>query len=144
MRYGHSDRFVPATTSVGLVQRRATTVQFRHPSSPDQMTTVRLAPKISEVKTSIGPANARWPGKPVTVKVVVRDGSGKLLTAKDGLRLEISVNSTTIDADFEETAQGLVTTVPAQSGDGPWVVRLSVLDGKDRLLARDILEVTSR
>jgi carbamoyl-phosphate synthase/aspartate carbamoyltransferase/dihydroorotase len=62
-------------------------------------------------------------------RVTAEPGTGQMLT---------------IDADFEETAQGLITTVPAQSGDGPWVVRLSVLDGKDRLLARDILKVTSR
>lgn len=144
MRYGTSDRFVPATETVGLVQNRATTVQFRHPGAPDQLTTVRLAPRISEVRTSIGPVNARWPGKPATVKVSVRDGSGRLLTEKDDLKLELSVNSTSIDVDFEVTDQGLVTTVPPQSGEGPWVVRLSVLDAKDRLLARDILEVASR
>lgn len=144
MRVGSSKVFVPATDSLGLAQGKPTVIEFRVPKAPDQRTQLRLAPKIGDITTSIGPPGLVWPGKPAQIKVSVRDGSGKLLDEKDGVRLAVSVNSQEIPMKFQRTETGLRAEVPAQSGAGPWVVRLQIYDEKSNVLARDFLEVVPR
>jgi len=144
VRYGKSPEFYPAGASLGLSQRRATSVEFRHPQFPKQRARLRLAPRISNTKLFMGPAKATWPGAPLKLRVDVRNGAGRLLELGNHQKVTVTVNSRKMSLRWKKTKRGLVASLPAQKGPGPWVVRMSVEDRKGRTLARDFLEVAKR
>jgi hypothetical protein len=144
VRYDSSPIYVPASTSYGLSQPRETRVEFRNPLDPEQKAVLRLAPKILKKELELGPAEARWPGAPVKVRVGFWDGAGKLLRDGNDLDVRVTVNSVLVKVDWKVTKDGLVADLNKQTGEGPWVVRVNVLDKRGRTIARDFLEVASR
>lgn len=144
VRYDSSPLYVPAASSFGLSQPKETRVEFRNPLEPEQKVVLRLAPKILKKELELGPAGARWPGAPVKVRVGFWDGAGKLLRDGQDLDVRITVNSALVKVDWKVTAEGLVASLNKQTGQGPWVVRVNVLDRHGRTIARDFLEVASQ
>ncbi len=144
VRYGSSPSYVPAATSIGLSQARRTVVEFRNPADPSQRVELVLAPRFMRREIVLGPAEARWPGEPVKMRVGLWDGSGKLLEPGRDVDVRVTVNSSKVSVAWKETDVGFVGQLDKQKGEGPWVVRVHVLDRRGHTIARDFLEVSSR
>lgn len=144
VRYGNSPTYLPASGSVGLSQRQKTVVEFRNPQATDQKVVLTLAPRISRKEIELGPAEARWPGAPVQMRIGLWDGAGNLLRPGDDVRVRVTVNAADIPMSWKTTSEGFVGQVPKQAGQGPWVVRVNVLDERGHTIAREFLEVASR
>lgn len=144
VRYGSSPTYLPASNSVGLSQARKTVVEFRNPQVTDQRVVLTLAPRIMRKEIEMGPVAAQWPGVPVKMRIGLWNGVGKLLRPGDDVKVRVTVNSADIPISWKTASDGFVGQVPTQTGDGPWIVRVSVLDESGRTIARDFLEVASR
>ncbi len=144
VRYGSSPEYVPAHSSVGLSQQRVTRVEFRDPKSPSHNAVIVLAPRIMRTEIDLGPAGARWPGKPLLVRVGVWNGAGRLIKGVDEVDVRVTVNSRKVRVNWQGTDQGLTASLAKQEGSGPWVVRVNVYDRSGRPIAREFLEVASK
>lgn len=143
VRYGNSPTYLPASSSVGLSQRQKTIVEFRNPHATDQRVVLTLAPRISRKEIELGPAQARWPGAPVQMRIGLWDGAGNLLRPGDDVEVRVTVNALDIPMSWKKASEGYIGQVPKQAGEGPWVVRVNVLDDQGHLIARDFLEVAA-
>jgi hypothetical protein len=144
MRYGKSTEFLPASPTIGLSRQRPTRVEFRDPADRKNTVTVRLAPRIMKPRIDFDSPRALWPGKPVGVRVQLRDGTGRIRDLEGELRIVTRVNMTRISPKWTMTEAGLATKISAQEGKGPWVIRINVLDRRGRSIARQHLEVAPR
>ena len=141
VRYGSSPHYAPAPSSIGLSRAKVTRVEFRDPKAKNNSAVVVLAPRVQRAEIEIGPAGAKWPGKPVTLRVGLWDGVGRLMTKKGDLDVRVTVNSKTVPVAWRDSEQGLLAQIAPQKGPGPWIVRVNVYDRAGKRLARDILEV---
>lgn len=144
VRYGNSPTYLPASNSVGLSQDQKTVVEFRNPQVTDQRVILTLAPRIMRKEIEIGPAEARWPGVPVQMRVGLWNGAGELLRPGDDVQVKVTVNSDDIPITWKTASDGYIGQIPKQGGSGPWIVRVSVFDDRGRTIVRDFLEVASR
>lgn len=144
VRYGSSPTYLPATNTVGLSQARRTAVEFRNPKDPSQRAVLVLAPRFMKREIELGPSEAHWPGQPVKIRVGLWDGAGKLLAPGHDVEVLVTVNSTDVSVPWRMTDDGFVGQVEKQRGEGPWVVRVHVVDPRGHTIARDFLEVSRR
>lgn len=144
IRYGASSIFVPAPPTIGLSRQEVTKVEFRDPKDPATTTILQLAPRVLETKIQFDSPRASWPGKSVGIRVVLKDGLGRMMDLEHELRISTQVNMTKISPQWTMTKKGLLAKIPSQPGKGPWVIRVKILDKNGLAIAREHLEVAPR
>lgn len=141
MRYGTSPEFIPAPSSISLPGRKATTVEFRDPTDPHRFAVFKLAPRLLKTRILVGPAMSVWPRDNVDISVRMWDGHGHPLSWMDDYRLIVKVGVNEVPVDWARGNGELTTVLPPQTGAGPWVVRVSVLDPTGAEIGRNFLEI---
>ncbi len=141
MRYGTSPEFVAAPESIGLPGRKATTVEFRDPGDPSKYAVFQLAPRVLRSTLDLGPGKSTWPKDPIQMRVRMWDGHGEPLSWIDEYKVVVKVNLKEVAVDWTRGNGELSAELPPEKGEGPWVVRLIVLDSMGKEIARNILEV---
>lgn len=144
MRYGKSKDYVPATSSLGLSSDEPVRVAFRDPDRPARAVVLRFAPRVQDAQIHFDSPRAVWPGSAVGVRVALKSGLGDLIPLSDKMQIVTHVNMTRITPRWTMTKRGLVTKVPSQKGEGPWVIRVEVKDKNGRTIVRNHLEIVSR
>jgi hypothetical protein len=122
---------------------KSSLVQLKDPSAP-QVVALRLKPREMVVRVGIAPKSVAWPGPALRARVVASSRDGKPLVGGPELRPEVTVGVEPIDVVWKEDGSALVAEIPSQSGVGPWVVRVQVLDALGNILARNFVEVARR
>lgn len=143
MTFGGAKRWVAATNSVPLYRDERTTVHFRFPQDMD-IVSVRLEPRGVVADVHVGSKFAKWPGDDVDVVVRLRDESGGNAVAKLEPKIHVLLGLQPIDVTWTRQGDTLRASIPQQSGPGPWIVRVSVIDQYGVELGRDFLEVAQR
>jgi|GEM_PF-614276 len=141
MRYGTSPEFVPAPSSLSLPGRKATTVEFRDPSDQKRFAVFKLAPRLLKTRIEMGPQLGLWPRDQIDIRVRMWDGHGHPLSWMDEYKLIVKVGVDEIPVDWQRSQGELTTVLPPQTGQGPWVVRVSVIDPTGNEIGRNFLEM---
>ena len=137
--YPDTDTWVPFRSEIAL--HRDQEMPFYLRSRDGQPTMFRAAPRDIEASVEIGPKNVRWPNQNVDMVVRVHRKGGE--SAPEWVQPEVKVMLGTRPMDVLWTKQGeeLRATIPSQSGKGPCVVRVEVVDQYGVVLGRNFLEV---
>ncbi len=143
MRYGTSPEFIPASDSVGIPGRKATTIEFRNPNNAAEYAFLSLRPQLLKSRIKIGPALGTWPENEVTISVQMWDGEGRSLDILNKHTVVTRVGLKEVDVNFARQGDKLVGVLQPQRGPGPWVVRVSILDSAGDEVTRDFLEIAS-
>jgi hypothetical protein len=94
---------------------------------------------VAEVDMS--PRTARWPQDPVRIAITLSDRKGRIAVDTFEPAMKVTVNNQLITPEFTRTGAKFSAQVPPRPGNGPWVVRVEVLDKEGNSLGRDFLEV---
>ena len=141
MRYGTSPEFIPAPQSISLPGRKATTVEFRDPGDPKKYAIFKLAPRLLKTSIQVGPALGVWPRDDINILIKMWDGHGHPLAWMDEYQIIVKVGVDEVPVSWERSNGQLTTTLSAQNGTGPWVVRVSIIDSTGSEIGRNFLEV---
>jgi hypothetical protein len=141
MSYGHEGAFVPAPPSLGLYRTQGSLLRFRA-AGAEGATELWLFPRTTRASIEFGPHAPSWPGTPLQIHVRVDDRSGE----PEGMELKPLVTVGVEPVAVEFTRQGSLWNgvLPAQTGKGPWVVRVQVKDQHGIELGRDFVEIAPR
>ncbi len=143
MTYGSAKRWARATLTVPLYRPEPTTVHFKHPLA-EHTVSATLVPRGVSADVYLGPKDASWPGDPVNVIVSVHDASGTLDLAELDLKLTVHVGIRPLELEWNVEGNVLTAQIPAQKGDGPWILRAAAFDRYGVELGRDFVEVSRR
>jgi hypothetical protein len=135
--------WAPAPAAVFVRPGKASLVQLRAPGAAD-VVALRLKPREMFVRVGIAPKSVAWPGPPLRVRIVARTRDGKPLVGGPELRAEVLLGVEPIDVAWEDDGSAMVAEIPPQPGNGPWVVRVQVLDTRGNVLARNFVEVARK
>jgi hypothetical protein len=141
MSYGHEGAFVPAPPSLGLFRTQGSLLRFRVAGT----LTARdlwLFPRTTRARIEFGPRAPKWPGTPLSIHVRLDDRDGE----PDGMELKplVTVGVDPVAVDFTRQGSLWQGVLPAQTGRGPWVVRVQVKDQHGIELGRDFVEIAAR
>jgi hypothetical protein len=140
LSYGSAAPFVAAPSDVGVVNRGPTLVRVRRAGEAAELS-FRLLPRDVRADVVLTPALARWPRDPVTMRIALRDGQGRLVAMGAKLRPEVSVNLDPIAVTWARRGDTLEATLPPRTDKGPWVVRVQVHDEHGEEIGWGSLEV---
>ena len=141
LRYSGVPDYVSAGPSLGLTGTQVTSVEFRSPTDPTQTAMVLLRPRNLAPRMSLGPSHATWPSQPVEIRIELRQGDGAPLTDTSAWVPVVTVNLRPVPVTFERSGNVLLGRLTPQTGEGPWVVRVSLQSTFGLEVARDFLEV---
>ncbi len=140
--YHQSTRgFVPAPASLALIDGAKTDLLFRDPASPASTVALRLEPLTARARVSLSPGLAVWPEHPIAMSVKAHDVHGEPIVVGENFQVKVRVNFDEVEVDWETRDGSVHATLPPQSGPGPWVVRVSVIDEYGTEVGRNHLEV---
>lgn len=143
MTYGHSSSWAPATASVPLTNQQPTTIHFRLPNG-SEIVSAKLEPRGVTADVFVGSKLAKWPGDAVEVMIRLRDESGAVNVETVDVKPHVTLGIEPLNVQWTRKGATLRTTIAAQPGPGPWVVRAWVVDQHGVELGRDFLEVAER
>lgn len=143
MTYGSVDGWIEAPPQVYLRRDERTLIGFRYPGDLDVVTVPALAQSVS-ADVEIGPPNPVWPGPKVALVVRLRDASGGLDAERVKPHIVTRIGLKPIALAWQREGNTLRAELPPQSGNGPWVVRVSVLHPLGDELGRGVLEINGK
>jgi hypothetical protein len=134
--------YMPAQGRIGINRNQPATI-FLRPHGATEDLPIRFVPRSVRARIEIGPRRATWPKDPIVIKVRLEDPSGQPVPESIDMRAKVSVGLEQKNVTFKHVGRALTASLPAQSGTGPWVVRVEVNDQFGYPLGRDFLEVSS-
>lgn len=142
MTYDDAPGWIAASPVVYLRRDTRTLIGFRYPGDLDIVTVPAEAQSLS-AEIRITPERAQWPGASVQIQVTLSDGAGGASAARVRPLIVTRVGLKHVTLNWTQEGNTWRAMLPAQSGKGPWVVRVSVLHPDGTELGRDLLEVAS-
>lgn len=150
VRFTHADglelthtgahRYMAADTQIRLHEGQRTLVSFRERGGGDTAVTW-LEPRALEAQVELGPPAARWPSDNVEVSIQLYATSQAAPLDFIEPRPKVTVGIDPVEVVWRWEGSRLRGTVPRQSGEGPWVIRVEVEDQFGVPLGRNVLEV---
>jgi hypothetical protein len=140
LTYDRANYFVKAPGSVGMSRGLPTLVRLREPGGTVEAD-LWLMPRTLRANVEIGPVLAVFPRDSLTAKVSVTDFNGKPSDDSRELKLTTTVNGQPLNVEWARQGGVFSTSIPAQPGSGPWIVRVEVTDDMGNLIGRQFLEV---
>ncbi len=142
MQFGGTPGWFPALPSLLLPTPLHTQVLLKHPSDsrgvPLQLVSSRVGARVI-----LRPNAASWPGSRVQAEVHLDDDVGGKRAATETVTIVATIGVTVLDLTWKRSASRLVADIPEQSGAGPWVLRVSVLNSEGAEIGRNFLEIVN-
>ena len=138
--YGGLERFISVPERLSLAGERGISVVLRDPESKLRMS-FRLEPLVIDARIIFARNHDRWPeaGFPVEIRL---SASGRVpLPRTVAVTTKVTVNLDTIQPSWHRSGDRLRATIPRPRGDGPWVVRVEVVDEFGNAVGRDVIEI---
>ena len=131
---------VPADAPFGLAKQDHASILV-HPPDGGSPTMLSLARRENLVTAWVGPKYATWPMDPVDLRIDLKDDHGNPLNPSIKPTMHVSIGIEPMPVDWVNEGTSFRAQIPAQTGRGPWVVRLEVLDQHGVIIGRDFVEV---
>lgn len=143
--YGAAREWSAAPPEVRLFRGEPTLVRIRDPRDATGFD-LSLQPRRFELRVSVGPKRATWPGDAVHISIRATDGHGGAAPSTVELHPVVTLGVEPLPVEFERQGSSLVADVaaPADPGPGPWVVRVQVNDQFGNSIGRDFVEIARR
>lgn len=140
MTYLGAGRYLPASESVGLYRNERTVISFRFPGSDDNVI-ARLEPRGVYAEVFAGPKTAEWPRDDVELQVRMRTRAGGPLPSFLQVVPHVQLGVEPLNVEWRRENNDFYARVPAQTGKGPWIIRVDVTDQFGIPLGHDFVEV---
>jgi hypothetical protein len=131
---------VPASSSFGLERQDRASILI-HPPGGGDPSTLTLVRRENLVTAWVGPKTVTWPLDPVELRVELVDHRGTPLSPRIEPVAKVMLGIEPMQVDWVKEGNSWRALLPAQTGQGPWVVRLEVVDQYGGLIGRDFVEV---
>jgi hypothetical protein len=139
---GLGESFQPAPSALALPGTEPRLFRLRSQGSGENRT-LWLLPRKARAHVEFAPQAPRWPEQPLEIRVRIEDENGVSAPWVDA-RPKVRVGVDPVDVAFAHEGSWLKGTLPARTGNGPWVVRVEVSDQNGAELGRDFVEVAVR
>jgi hypothetical protein len=133
---------VPATSAFGLASQERASILIHDPDGADT-STLTLVRREYLVRVWVGPKLVTWPLEPVELRIELMDEQGNRLAPTVEPAARVLLGTDPVEVDWTKGSSTWHARLSPQSGQGPWVVRLEVLDQYGVLIGRDFVEVSS-
>jgi hypothetical protein len=134
------DDFLPVPQTLGLVARRPIALTIRHPGSGETLG-LNLEPMTVNADIFFAPHPRDWPVEGLDIAVKLVDAKGYPIPDNFEVSFRVTVNVASVSPAWRREGSTLRTSLPRPSGDGPWMVRVDVLDQSGASLGMDFTEV---
>jgi hypothetical protein len=141
MTYGNAQSYFPAPSELELVRAEPRVVRFKSGDETGAVT-LFLKPRSARAEVEFGPRAPRWPGEALAIRVRLTELDGASAPTWIEARPKVTVGVDPVPVEFTQDGGWLSGMLPAQSGPGPWVVRVEVADQHGFELGRDFIEVS--
>jgi hypothetical protein len=106
-----------------------------------RMLSARVMAHQVKAVVSVGPKYVRWPGDSVQIQVALTGADGATAPAWIEPRFRVLLGIDELEVSWTKHHDKFTAEVPAQTGEGPWVVRVEVHDKYGHPLGRDFVEI---
>lgn len=106
-----------------------------------RMLSARVIAHQVKALVSVGPKSVRWPGDSVQIEVRLAGAEGQAAPAWIEPRFRVLLGIDELEVSWTRQHDSFSAEVPAQTGEGPWVVRVEVQDQYGHPLGRDFVEI---
>jgi hypothetical protein len=138
--YGHATVFIPIPKDVGLSRGESTLLRLREPGGKDELG-IKLEPRTVKADVEIGPKTASWPADPLSITVKLFDHHGRPVTDELKTKPHVFVNVHEVETTWTHTGNQYTAKLTPNSDQGPWVVRVEVVDDFGDRAGRDFIEL---
>jgi hypothetical protein len=138
--YNASQHFVSAPDSVGLSRGESTLLRLREPGTLEEVH-VGLEPRNLRADVQISPKHPRWPQDMLEVTVQLFDTRGRPVPESTPVKPQVLVDVQPLEVAWLRSGNTLHAFIPAQSSQGPWVVRVEIADEFGDPAGRDFMEI---
>lgn len=139
MKGGELD-WQPVPEEIVLPSSEPMSIHVRQAGDTRLLSTRVFAHQV-KAAVSVGPKLVRWPGESVQIEVSINGPEGERSPDWVTPRFRVLLGIDELDVTWRKVGDKYLAEVPAQSGEGPWVVRAEVEDQYGHLLGRDFVEV---
>jgi hypothetical protein len=141
MTYGNAQSYFPAPAALELQRAEPRVVRFKSGEDAGGVTLL-LLPRSAKAEVEFGPSAPRWPGGALAIRVRLTEPGGAKAPTWIEARPKVTVGVDPVPLAFTRDGDWLTAALPAQTGPGPWVVRVEVADQHGFELGRDFVEVS--
>jgi hypothetical protein len=138
--YGRATLFIPVPNDVGLARGESTLLRLREPGGKDELG-IKLEPRTLKADVEIGPKTASWPADPLSITVKLFDHRGRPVNDDLKVKPHVFVNVHQVEPTWTHTGNQYTAKLTPSSDQGPWVVRVEVLDDFGEQAGRDFIEL---
>jgi hypothetical protein len=131
---------VPASSAFGLERQDRASILI-HPPGGGDPSTLTLVRRENLVTAWVGPKTVTWPLDDVELRVELADHHGKPLSPRIEPVAKVMLGIEPMQVEWVKEGPTWRALLPAQTGHGPWVVRLEIVDQYGGLIGRDFVEV---
>lgn len=131
---------VPAGSPFGLAKQDRASILI-HPPGTASPSTLTLIRRENQVTAWVGPKFVTWPMDAVDLRIDLKDARGNPLRPHIKPVMHVTIGIDPFDVAWTADGGSYRAQIPAQTGRGPWVVRLEVLDQNGVLIGRDFVEI---
>jgi hypothetical protein len=142
--YGGGSHFVAAPRTLELLRPEPRLVRFRQAGDGASETKLWLLPRQVRARVEFGPAVPSWPRDALEIRVRVEETNAPASAEPVEVHPRVQLGVEPVAVSFVRQGNVLRGVLPPQSGNGPWVVRVSVQDKTGAELGRDFVEVAHR
>lgn len=136
-------RVVPSSLQLSGRQKSRVLSLFV-PGHPQDTATVVVERRQLRAQVSLTPADARWPGDEVVLRVTLHDPSSRLSVSDVYPRIRARLNRTPLMLPIRRKGDVWTARIPPRNGRGPWVIRVDVTDLHGYPLGHGFLEVLGK
>lgn len=134
------DDFLPVPQTLGLVARRPIAVTLRHPKSRETLG-LKLEPMTVSAGIFFAPQPHDWPARGLDITVKLVDAKGHPIPDNFEVSFRVTVNVESVSPVWRREGSTLRTSLERPRSEGPWMVRVDVLDQSGASIGMDFTEV---
>jgi hypothetical protein len=142
--YSGGNHFIPAPRSLELVRAEPRLVRFRQQGDGASEAKLWLMPRQIRARVEFGPTTPSWPRDTLEIRVRVEEANAPASAEPIEVLPRVQLGVEPVEVSFVRQGNVLRGVLPPQTGNGPWVVRVSVQDKAGTELGRDFVEVARR
>jgi hypothetical protein len=139
MKGGQLD-WQPVPEAFVLPSAEPMSLHVRHADDTRMLSARVIAHQVKAV-VSVGPKYVRWPGDSVQIEIGLTGAEGEPAPGWIEPRFRVLLGIDELDVSWTRHLDRFTAEVPAQAGEGPWVVRVEVYDQYGHPLGRDFVEI---
>lgn len=133
----------PASLEIGRYDHTRT-VRFRVEGDGTDDAAVVLERSALRADVELTPRTAMWPRDRVELRIRMQDPRGRSDVTTMHPRTRVLLNDKPIPLGLVRKGNAWVASIPARSGNGPWVIRVDVLGTEGDLLGQGLLHVVGK